>query len=144
MAVFVYWRPSQMLRRPPSCPRPPTPWGVRNPYKMGISAEGRQMADSSKDGGLRSAFWLTVLKNSKIAGLRQSRKCSALAISAAARLCRIDTNASDPFLRSLMWSLTPQRERRTSGPENFQSSAKKDFFNTIGTKRISIRRWSMR
>ena len=28
-----------------------------------------------------------------------------------------------------MWSLTSQRERRTSGPENFQSSAKKDFFN---------------
>src|SRR5882724_4443293 len=34
-----------------------------------------------------------------------------------------------------MWSLTSQRERRTSGAENFQSSAKKDFFNTIGTKR---------
>jgi hypothetical protein len=31
----------------------------------------------------------------------------------------------------LMWSLTSQRERRTSGPENFQPSAKKDFFNTI-------------
>src|ERR1035437_1529075 len=30
-----------------------------------------------------------------------------------------------------MWSLTSQRERRTSGPENFQSQAKKDFFNTI-------------
>jgi hypothetical protein len=30
-----------------------------------------------------------------------------------------------------VWSLTSQRERRTSGPENFQSSAKKDFFNTI-------------
>ncbi|MGB9314735.1 MAG: hypothetical protein WCB62_06880, partial [Pseudolabrys sp.] len=27
--------------------------------------------------------------------------------------------------------LTSQRERRTSGLENFQSSAKKDFFNTI-------------
>jgi hypothetical protein len=34
-----------------------------------------------------------------------------------------------------MWSLTSQRVRRTSGPGNFQSSAKKDFFNTIGTKR---------
>jgi hypothetical protein len=31
-----------------------------------------------------------------------------------------------------MWSLNAPRERRTSGPENFQSSAKKDFFNTIG------------
>jgi hypothetical protein len=30
-----------------------------------------------------------------------------------------------------MWSLTSQRERRTSGPENFQSSTKKDFFNNI-------------
>ena len=30
-----------------------------------------------------------------------------------------------------MWSLTSQRERRTGGPENFQSQAKRDFFNTI-------------
>ena len=30
-------------------------------------------------------------------GLRKSRKCSALAISAAARLCRIDTSARDRF-----------------------------------------------
>src|SRR5258708_14174769 len=34
-----------------------------------------------------------------------------------------------------MRSLTSQRVRRTSDPENFQSSAKKDFFNTIGAKR---------
>src|SRR4030088_1896386 len=34
-----------------------------------------------------------------------------------------------------MWSLTSQRERRTGGPENIQSSAKKDFFNTIRQKR---------
>jgi hypothetical protein len=32
-------------------------------------------------------------------------------------------------------SLTSQRERRTSGPENFQSQAKKDLFNTIGQER---------
>ena len=38
-----------------------------------------------------------VLKNSKIAVLRKSRKCSALAISTAARLCKIDTRASDRF-----------------------------------------------
>jgi hypothetical protein len=31
-----------------------------------------------------------------------------------------------------MWSLKSLRVRRTSGPENFQSLAKKDFFNTIG------------
>src|SRR5258705_9927763 len=30
-----------------------------------------------------------------------------------------------------MWSLTSQREKCTSGPESFQSSAKKDLFNTI-------------
>jgi len=42
-------------------------------------------------------FWRIVLKNSKFAGLRKSRKCSALPISAAARLCRIDTRASDRF-----------------------------------------------
>jgi hypothetical protein len=42
-------------------------------------------------------FGPIVLKNSKIAGLRKSRKCSALAISAAARRCRIDTRASDCF-----------------------------------------------
>jgi hypothetical protein len=34
-----------------------------------------------------------------------------------------------------MWSLTLQRVRRTGGPENFQSSVKKDFFNSIGAKR---------
>ena len=31
-----------------------------------------------------------------------------------------------------MWSLTSQRKRRTSGPGNFQSSAKRDLFNNIG------------
>jgi hypothetical protein len=41
--------------------------------------------------------WRIVLKNSKIAWLRKSRKCSASAISAAARSCRIDTKASDRF-----------------------------------------------
>jgi hypothetical protein len=31
--------------------------------------------------------------------------------------------------------LTSRRERRTSGPENFPSQTKRDFFNTIGPKR---------
>jgi hypothetical protein len=44
-----------------------------------------------------SASRRIVLKNSKIVGLRKSRKCSALAISAAARFFRIDTRASDSF-----------------------------------------------
>jgi hypothetical protein len=34
-----------------------------------------------------------------------------------------------------MWSVTSQRERRTGDPENFQPSAKKDFFNTIRQER---------
>jgi len=42
-------------------------------------------------------IWRIVLKNPKIAGLRKSRKCSALAIFAAARLRRIDARASDRF-----------------------------------------------
>ena len=41
--------------------------------------------------------WQIVLKNSKIAGLRKTRKCSALAVSAAARLRRKDTSAGDRF-----------------------------------------------
>src|SRR6478752_7163317 len=36
-----------------------------------------------------------------------------------------------------MWSPHLAAKRRTSGPENFQSSAKKDFVNTIGAKRPS-------
>ena len=38
-------------------------------------------------------------------------------------------------LRSLMWSLTSLRVRRTSGPENFWSYGKRDFFNNIRQKR---------
>jgi hypothetical protein len=42
-------------------------------------------------------YWQIVLKNSKFAGLRKSRECNALAISAAARLYRIDTSANSRF-----------------------------------------------
>ena len=38
-----------------------------------------------------------------------------------------------------MWSLTLQRERRTTGPENFPSLAERDFFNTICQKPTSLR-----
>src|SRR5476651_2087934 len=34
-----------------------------------------------------------------------------------------------------MWSIISQRERRTSGLEDFQSQGKRDLFNTIGTNR---------
>ena len=56
-----------------------------------------------------SALRRIVLKNSKIAGLRKSRKCSASAISAAARLCRIDTRTSDRFCGNSCGPLTSQR-----------------------------------
>jgi hypothetical protein len=36
-----------------------------------------------------------------------------------------------------MWSPTSPRLERISGPEKFCSSAKKDFFNTIGPKPTS-------
>jgi hypothetical protein len=35
-----------------------------------------------------------------------------------------------------MWSHMSPRTKRTSGPEKFRSSAKKDFFNTICQKQI--------
>jgi hypothetical protein len=76
-----------------------------------------------------------VLKNSKTAGLRKSRECSVLAISAAARRCRIDTRACDLFYGNSCGPSTRSKGGRTSGHENFQSSAKKDFFNTIGRGR---------
>ena len=90
----------------------------------------RQPADNLAGGGgqrlllkagsnLRSAIGPIVLKNSKIATLRESRKCCALAISAAARLRRIDTRASDRFCGNRCGP-PPRSERRTSGPENFQ------------------------
>jgi hypothetical protein len=36
-----------------------------------------------------------------------------------------------------MWSLTSPRADRISGPEKFCSSARKDFFNSIGQERTS-------
>jgi hypothetical protein len=56
--------------------------GVQRRYRNGIE---------------KVCFAPIVLKNSKIAVLRKSRKCCALAISAAARLCRNDTRVSDRF-----------------------------------------------
>ena len=42
-------------------------------------------------------YWQIVLKNSKTTRLRKSRKCSALVISAAARLRRTGASARDRF-----------------------------------------------
>jgi hypothetical protein len=84
-------------------------------------------------------FWRILLKKSKIAKPTKSRESRMLATSAAARLCRTDTSVGGRFCVKLMWSLTSQRVRRTRGPENFQSSTKRDFFNSIG-READIRR----
>jgi hypothetical protein len=56
---------------------------------------GNSYVGDTRDRTSTSASRRIVLKNSKIAAIQKSRKCSALAISAAARLCRIDPRASD-------------------------------------------------
>ena len=56
-----------------------------------------------------------------------------LAISAAAGLCSIAASVVAFALDDVVPLKSP-RVRRTSGPGDFQSSAKKDFFNTIGEK----------
>jgi len=65
------------------------------------------------------------LKNSKIAGLRKSRKCSALAIPAVARLCGIDTSASNP---------SPRSERDAPAVLRIFSHQRKGTFSTQSAK----------
>jgi hypothetical protein len=79
------------------------------------------------------------LKKSKIERLGKSREGRLLDISAAARLSK--TKCDGPWLRlcKSMWSLTSPRVERISGPEEYGSSAKKDFSNTIGREWSSLR-----
>jgi hypothetical protein len=58
-----------------------------------------------------------------------------LTISTAAGLCGTDASVSGRFALIDVIPLTSQRMRRKGGPENFQSSVKKGFFNTIGATR---------
>ena len=81
------------------------------------------------------SFAPIVLKNSKIVGLQKSRECRMLANSATARPCGMDKSASSRFCGDRCGPLASKRLRRTSDAENFRSSAKKDFFNTIRQKR---------
>jgi hypothetical protein len=71
----------------------------RTPVRLGGARCREAMAISQSrttfPHSARGRFWRIVLKNSKIVGLRKSRKCNALAIFAAARCCRIDTRAND-------------------------------------------------
>jgi len=66
-----------------------------------LPAPSRHECDRSEVNASNQAqyfrYWQIVLKNSEIAVLRKSRTCRLLAISAAARLCRIDTSASGRF-----------------------------------------------
>jgi hypothetical protein len=43
------------------------------------------------------------------------------------------------FWCKTMWSLTSPVAERISGPEKFRSSARKDFYNNIGTKQTCRR-----
>src|SRR5207244_12415428 len=72
---------------------------------MGIAACCGFVIRAYASCGFNFCAWPIVLKNSKIAGLRKSRECSALAISTAARLRRIDTSASDRFCGNVISGL---------------------------------------
>jgi hypothetical protein len=81
-----------------------------------------------------------VLKKSKIAELRKSRECSALAISAGARHGRIDTRASDRLCDN---SCGPSRRSERNAPavlRIFSHQRKRTF----STKSANNGRWSIR
>jgi hypothetical protein len=65
-----------------------------------VGAESTATACSRNERLWNGRSWRIVLKNSKIARLRKSRKCRMLAISVAARLCKIDTGVSGRFCRN--------------------------------------------
>jgi hypothetical protein len=70
-----------------------------------------------------------VLKNSEFAGLRKSRKCSALAISAAAGRCKIDTRAGDRFCGNSCGP-SPRSERGAPAVLRIFSHQRKRTFST--------------
>jgi hypothetical protein len=82
-----------------------TPALAQKQYGPGVSDTEIKIGQTIAYSGPASAYGTLgrapvhypMLKNSKIAGLRKSRKCSASAISPAARSRRIDTRASDRF-----------------------------------------------
>jgi hypothetical protein len=93
---------------------------------------------------LRQAFRVSngrfapiALKNSKIAGLRKSRKCSALAISAAARRCRIDTRASDRFCGNSCGPSTRSKGNAPAVLRIFGHQRKRTFSTQSRAKRTS-------
>ena len=78
-----------------------------------------------------------VLKNSKIAGLRKSRKRSVLAISTTARRCRINTRASDRFYGS---SCGPSPRSESDAPavlRIFSHQRKRTFSTQSNRKRTA-------
>ena len=54
-------------------------------------------------------------------------------------ISRARKSPGNDIIGGTLASTKSQRVRRTSGPENFQSSTKKDFFNTIGQQRKFLR-----
>jgi hypothetical protein len=90
-------RPTSRLRRPQ-----PRPCSNHRPRHLAggrfrASEPAETIRGSNALWHANDRFAPIVLKNSKIARLRKSRKCSVLMISAAATPCRIDTRASDRF-----------------------------------------------
>jgi hypothetical protein len=76
-----------------------------------------------------------LLKKSKIERLRKSRECSALAISAAARRCRIDTRVSDRSCGNSCGP-SPRGERDSPAVLRIFSRQRKGIFSTqSGAKR---------
>jgi hypothetical protein len=74
-----------------------------------------------------SAFGWIVLKNSKIAWLRKSRKCSTLAISVAARLGRTGTSSGHRFC-GIRCGPSPRSERDApAAPRIFNHKRKRTF-----------------
>ena len=95
--------------------------------------QNRHFSDLTDSSNVR--FAPIVLKNSKIAGLRKSRKWSALAISAAAGAVASIRGPVDRFCGN---SCGPSPRSERDAPtilRIFRSSAKRDFFNTIRQRR---------
>jgi hypothetical protein len=79
-------------------------------------------------------FWQILLKSRKLRGSQNLAKADVWTFLPLQRSLA-PIRRPVVILCETIWSLTPPRPKRISGPKRFYSSPKKDFFNTIGTKR---------
>ena len=77
-------------------------------------------------------FGSMLSKKSKIEELRKSRKDQVLVVSVTASLCRACTKICDRFAAIRCGPSRWPSMGPTSGAEKFCSSARKDFFDSIG------------